>query len=538
MTRFMALAIGSVWLIITPALAQEAAKLEEEGKGMPLSSQYILSVYVNATEFGFVAGLEFFDDCARLDPNAKENFADKIVQDLSSKDGKCRDEAVKCIAVHASLIRGIAASQGDLGDDVVTAAFGRRVPAIKSALESILKHADTGESVRAAGALLAMDASHAAATEFLVKGLRATQKERRLEVCSIAEMVRPGNKEIVGELANIVAHDKQDKVRVAAARALAMIGPRAKSAVPALIAFLKEGDKAFGELELSLPMLVPAHSNAALLALGEIGPDAASAVSAIVTMLDKTKDKVETLQCLIKIGPQASTSVPALRRQFEAAQDNERLTLAAVLLCLDPDDATTMRVIKTALAAGPSKDAAFVLKLFQDGICPRTKSLVPLLVPFINCNRLDAGTYFDYTYAAVCVLEKMGPLAEPAIPDLVQLLTVEREGGYNFTHHVRAAMALSTMGKAGLPHLVKMVENKKHRHRHYAALALGRLGKDATPALPALIRMLEEDVDYSAYAAASLGQLRSIAAKARTALEAASKKGNTNASWALTQLGR
>jgi len=103
----------------------------------------------------------------------------------------------------------------------------------------------------------------------------------------------PGDKRAVAPLIGVLK-DPNAKVRVSAARALAIIGPEAKEAVQPLIANLSDGD--------------PEVAGAAAYALGEIGKEAKAAIPALSQMFKgKNNDlRAQAGGALKKIDPESA----------------------------------------------------------------------------------------------------------------------------------------------------------------------------------------------------------------------------------------
>lgn len=100
--------------------------------------------------------------------------------------------------------------------------------------------------------------------------------------------------EAVDPLLQLLA-DKNPDIRGCSAKALGMVGPRAKRAVESLRAALKDESEDV--------------RSAAILALGRIGPAAASAVPDLIKLMGKRNGSIGALG---KIGPSAKEAVPTL----------------------------------------------------------------------------------------------------------------------------------------------------------------------------------------------------------------------------------
>lgn len=104
---------------------------------------------------------------------------------------------------------------------------------------------------------------------------------------------------------------------------------------------------------------------------------------------------------------------------------------------------------------------------------------------------------------AVQSLGRMGPAAEEAIPDLIQVL-----GEENAPLRPAAVTALSAIGAGAVPALVAALNRQSPAIRSGAADALGGIGAGATQAIPALINLLgDRDYEISHHAASALGRI-------------------------------
>jgi HEAT repeat protein len=104
---------------------------------------------------------------------------------------------------------------------------------------------------------------------------------------------------------------------------------------------------------------------------------------------------------------------------------------------------------------------------------------------------------------AADALGHMGPAAEDAVPDLVQLLSVSNE-----TVRSHAGKALADLGVVAVPSLILALKQPEPAVRVAAAETLGNIGPAAKEAIPALATLLgDEDQEVSRYAASALGRI-------------------------------
>jgi len=109
---------------------------------------------------------------------------------------------------------------------------------------------------------------------------------------------------------------------------------------------------------------------------------------------------------------------------------------------------------------------------------------------------------------AITAFQLLGEKGTAAVPELSRLLDDENKSNAVW----RAAYALASVGKSGLPSLLKALGDPRHRHRSVCASTIGQmsyLGTNASHAVPALIRCLNDpDSDLAREAAVSLGHLQ------------------------------
>lgn len=100
-------------------------------------------------------------------------------------------------------------------------------------------------------------------------------------------------------------------------------------------------------------------------------------------------------------------------------------------------------------------------------------------------------------------LGRMGPAAEEAVPDLIQIL-----GEENDPLRPTAVTALSAIGAGAVPALVAALNDQDPAVRSGAVDALGGMRAGATEAIPALINLLgDRDYEISHRAASALGRI-------------------------------
>jgi HEAT repeat protein len=275
-------------------------------------------------------------------------------------------------------------------------------------------------------------------------------------------------------------------LRIEAVQALAAIGPAAATAVPGLMASLKDSDATVRA--------------ASALALGRVGPAAKRAARLLGDALrdDDAEVRRQASTALGEVGPAASAGVPALLR------------------CLEGDDFEMTRRCVTALGL----------------IGPEAKTIVPAVQKHLRSH--DHGV----REAAIRAMGLMGSDAKRAVPDLVNVLVVET---YDELRKA-AADALASIGGDAVPELIKCLKDQRPDSRLFACTILGRIGPDAARAVSALASALSDKTpDVAVAAATALGRIGEDARTAVSPLTAALKHDNwrvrMSAATALGEIG-
>jgi HEAT repeat protein len=504
-------------------------------------------------DIGFVPGLECHQLLGKAFPSFRD-FPSKLAKAVRSKEPAPRSTALLYLVGSASLIRSFAWwINGDDGTDLFSVALGQHERPIKSALEGLLQTVEGKDRVSAAALLLALAHDHREAADVLVGEMKAAEKARREDACRLVGDLRIHQMRIIGALSRAIA-DTDPDVRRAATIAVLQIGPRASATIPALIEMLESGNAArpsdspfFGSIPLALGLRdVPAslRLNYTLLALAQMGTEAKPAVPVIQRMLEGAQrdERMELMGCLAALGQSSKQALPTVRKCLDTKDTAERLWVAATLLCIDPDERNAAEVLLAALNGRDKQARGLAIRACGD-LGPRVKALVPFLAKAAGDTDDD-----DIQEQGARALRRMGALAEPAIPALVEMLTNDR----NFQARQIAAEALGPIGKASIPALSRVLETAPFRPgRAEAAYALGRLAKDNPQVLRLLTEALADREPFVQISAAvALGRLKKGAASAKEALTQASHGDGpvpqreedlwvrASASWALTQLGR
>jgi HEAT repeat protein len=225
-----------------------------------------------------------------------------------------------------------------------------------------------------ADALRSMSPQVQAAEAALTGALQDADAAVRLIAAETAVHTRPGERNLVPTLLDLLkAPAGPDRAR--AARALRVLGPGARAAVPQLIAMVvKDAD-------------FSAQTEAAA-TLGRIGPEAAPAVPVLIAALRHGSNPA-AIDALGGIGPGAKEAVPVLINE-----------LTRIRKCVDTAPQAAAALVKIGKAAVPELVGA----LQSQG------------------SAQDAGRVQMRRWAVVDLLGSMGPEAKAAVPALRELL--------------------------------------------------------------------------------------------------------------------
>jgi HEAT repeat protein len=313
-------------------------------------------------------------------------------------------------------------------------------------------------------------------------------------------------------------------------QALGAIGPDAREAVPALVKLLKEDDA----------RLRPALAEA----LGQIGPAADEAAPLIAGLLRQkdpaTQDRA--LAALARMGNRDESVRAALKEflQAEKPANSPRAGRAAVaLLRLEPDSALACRTLVQAVNL--HGDFTDLGQEAERLLRQHARAVTPTLAEAVGDTRLsgsqraraagalrligpDAGDSRDalqraladgdrgVRVSAALALAAVDPTVPEAIPPLVDALGRPGPWSHRFEDRKKGSMGgrpgvptlLPRFGEAAVPALVAALKSRRDEQRRGAAEVLGEIGPDARDAADELLRVLKADDNLSVRAAAGL----------------------------------
>ena len=236
--------------------------------------------------------------------------------------------------------------------------------------------------------------------------------------------------------------DKENRVRFAAAQALAQVGPAGRAA---LIEYLKSGDDY--------------QRRIAALALYRLGPAARDAAAALTRALKDKNYRMRSAAALAlgAIGPPARSAVPVLTAMFNDPHWTPRSAAARAL----------------------------------GKIAPPAEVAVPALIAAVK------GQDDDIRAWAAQILGEFGAEAKAAVPALIVALKDERDAV-----RWRAASGLGGIGAPAVGALIGALTDDDTEARYQAAQALSRMGKAGKPAVPVLTEAIRDRVKRVRFIAA------------------------------------
>ncbi|MGE3808002.1 MAG: HEAT repeat domain-containing protein [Gemmataceae bacterium] len=382
--------------------------------------------------------------------------------------------------------------------------LGRIGPPAKPAIPQLKKaFKDRSARVRIAAAEAAWNIDRdEAAIPILIEALSGEQSDA-YSAAEALKKIGPPARASVPALIKTVGH-KDDGVRNRAVEALGAMGPAARQAVPVLMA------KA-GEVQQHL------FSSDVVSSVSQIGSGAVPAL--IESVQDQNKHKAEVAATALgRIGPDARAACPHLRRILDAEKCNSfRAAAALALWRIDKSDVAVASLADLLKALdrpesllwyqaldclgelGPAAKPAVaqLIKIFQNEmsyrpyvievlgrIGPEAKEAVPLLQPLLKDEKIDLRV------AAAVALWKIARHAE-SVPTLTKVM-LESDEGFRRAQGAEGLQELGIGSKPAIPALIKALEDEDTSVVNHALEALGEHGSDAKSAIPTIIKLLPD----------------------------------------------
>jgi HEAT repeat protein len=444
---------------------------------------------------GIRAGNRFDVDWQKLDdPEVARAAIPGLVDALKSRDVSARRLAAlafqKLGPLAEETVPPLTGLLSDRRPEVFIAAaealasFGSEASEAVPALIKALGDDHAGVRGAAAAVLALIGPGAREAIPHLVRALGDPEVDvRRRVLGALAEVNLSGDQSAIIEVARRLA-DRDSTVRVVAANALKTCGPRARSAVPALIEALRDPSSSVRKSSARALVMISPYDPRIVAPfwrlIGDaIPPDGADKEEDELLMIT-TKESMSSI-ANIRIIDDASASA-ALSHENE----NARLWAAVVLIPQGRRLAAASRLL-----AGTSN--------FREG-CPVTqkgaiealKAAGPGAVPAL-IDSMDDGLGKARWHAAE-ILGACGPDARPAIPALIRSLRdrVLHQGDKEYDVEAKAISTLIRVGEAAVPAVVLSMSDENAGVRAASARILGGMGPAAKEAVPRLIDALQD----------------------------------------------
>lgn len=231
--------------------------------------------------------------------------------------------------------------------------------------------------------------------------------------------------------------------------------------------------------------------------LGDFGPNATAATPHLMARLTDKQEivRAEAARSLGRIGKQEAS--PALADRLDDPSAVVRRAVAEALGAMSARDATARLMTRFSDRDANVRIAAAKAVWL---ITRRAELSVPILIRAL-ADREAGGP-------ATFVLGEIGRDATAAIPALVQALQTEQVHRPLRTPP-SAALALGRIGLAAIPALLPLLEHPKAQVRISSAITLGFMGGSATNAVPNLLPLLQDnDLEVRQATAIALGSIQ------------------------------
>jgi HEAT repeat protein len=229
--------------------------------------------------------------------------------------------------------------------------------------------------------------------------------------------------------------DNDETVRTNAASALARLGPKAESTVPALSKALKENVDAKGRLVLLQALIaVDPQSKKSAAILSEVAADKDAAIrqeAAKHLISNVYRDSIPDLskalehssvelrvgaaQALGAMGPKAEDAIPALAKALKGSADaSGRLLLLRTVVAVDPESKKSAACL---LEASADKDAEVRQEAVKQLIAKVYRDSIP------DLSRALQHSSAEMRLGAAQALGALGPKAKDAVPELTKAVS-------------------------------------------------------------------------------------------------------------------
>lgn len=274
-------------------------------------------------------------------------------------------------------------------------------PAAIPLLEAALKDEEYSVRKTAAIALGQVGAAAQRSVPALLEALQDTSDPVRREAATSLGLIHPAAADVVPILLQTAKKDPDAHTRIRALTALASYGPEAESAIPDLVAMMKE--------PIGQDNSIPQCAMGVLIKIG------AKAVPGLVEALanDNPQVRAYATEALGAIGEPARGALPQIKNMLKDSDGYTRGVAALAVWKFEPDQVDL--VVPVLLQGLKQKDAwkvrlDSVVILGQIG--PAAKQAVPALADMLQ------DIHDDIRQSAAAALARMGPAAKSALPAL------------------------------------------------------------------------------------------------------------------------
>ena len=277
--------------------------------------------------------------------------------------------------------------------------------------------------------------------------------------------------------------DAEPAIRTKAATALFNIG---LDAVPTLEKAATDGN--------------PLVRQGALSALGKFGGEASRVAAVAVTALTDNDQMVRDAaeDALLAMRPPIAPTVDALKHLLEDPKTKGKKGIIEILATYHDAAKPALPVLKKLLRSEDQQEAftaAVALSVIDNSEKENVK-------PILRTALRDKATFTRF-YAATALLQ-IGEDADQIIPVFVETLKREEDKEY----HESALGRLVQIGAPAVPELVKLVDNDSSELRTKAITALAGMGREGRQAIPTLLKLKNErDLEVLRCVLLAIGEL-------------------------------
>ncbi len=449
-------------------------------------------------------------------PEAAAESVPVLTELLSSPSELVRWRAARALgllgddaAAAADALCGCCEDSSDTVKTQVALALGRIGVSSDEAVDALMAlvaHEDSSVARSAIAALRNLELDPKVVVDAFAKTLE--HDEHAVVIHAVEAMVE-GGADAVPVINEVL---KNEKIAHWGCIAIESIGADASGALPNLLKLLESSEDSLTRLN-------------GLLAVAAIGDAARSAGGQIAAMFEASKDDTEKAAAIYALGSigyqgaddQLAAAVASQNQMLAAlgawagaklhADDDEKTELAVERLteALKSDDAQLRSAAARALGEldlPPERVTPALIAIANDPDPSVVENVVDALVtrgPEIAGKAGQALSHPELKDVALAVLERLGPDASDAVPDMIAALDNE-EGPFR----AKLQLALAAFGpraKAAAPQLIQSLDASDDKVRSSAMYALGCIGQAAADAAPLLEKKFADSSGFEKLAA-------------------------------------